>query len=172
MTVCPALLPPWLRTTMSALAVSTSMIFPFPSSPHCAPIRIVFAIENWNQRWAKNFPEASTRTHSGLPTNNMLAVRACKRFSVKRRLCLTGKNSPRRLGASSTRNFVAHKFECRSRHRHGFERPNQTTCGPVLISLRAIGHAPEEFRRLTFVPKLAENYSFAQTPSQGRGDGV
>src|ERR1700693_1407344 len=45
MTVCPALLPPWLRTTMSALAVSTSMIFPFPSSPHCAPTRIVFAIE-------------------------------------------------------------------------------------------------------------------------------
>src|ERR1043166_605082 len=44
MTVCPALLPPWLRTTMSARAVSTSMILPLPSSPHCAPIRIVFAI--------------------------------------------------------------------------------------------------------------------------------
>ena len=86
------------------------MIFPFPSSPHCAPIRIVFAIENWNQRWAKNFPEASTRTHSGLPTNNMLAVPACKRFPVKRRLCSTGKTVRRPflyeiqiLGASSQR---------------------------------------------------------------------
>src|SRR5260370_2152574 len=54
MTVCPALLPPWLRTTMSALAVSTSMILPFPSSPHCAPIKIVFAIEIGNGQ--KIFP--------------------------------------------------------------------------------------------------------------------
>src|SRR5205823_4860492 len=54
MTVCPALLPPWLRTTMSALAVSTSMILPFPSSPHCAPTKIVFAIEIGNGQ--KIFP--------------------------------------------------------------------------------------------------------------------
>src|SRR5205814_5970714 len=54
MTVCPALLPPWLRTTMSALAVSTSMILPFPSSPHCATIKIVFAIEIGNGQ--KIFP--------------------------------------------------------------------------------------------------------------------
>jgi len=43
-TVCPALLPPWLRTTMSAFAVSTSIILPLPSSPHCAPTKIVLAI--------------------------------------------------------------------------------------------------------------------------------
>src|SRR6266513_1617482 len=42
--VWPALLPPWLRTITSALHVSTSMILPFPSSPHCAPTKIVFAI--------------------------------------------------------------------------------------------------------------------------------
>src|SRR5438270_8004127 len=46
--VCPALLPPWLRTITSALLVSTSMIFPFPSSPHCAPTKIVFAISIQN----------------------------------------------------------------------------------------------------------------------------
>src|SRR5882724_7592716 len=39
MTVWPALFPPWLRTTISASAVSTSMIFPFPSSPRCARSR-------------------------------------------------------------------------------------------------------------------------------------
>src|SRR2546430_14684122 len=43
-TVCPALLPPWLRTTISTFAVSTSIILPLPSSPHCAPIKIVLAI--------------------------------------------------------------------------------------------------------------------------------
>jgi hypothetical protein len=71
----------------------------------------------------------------------MLAVLPCKRISVKRRLCSTGKNSPRRLGASSTRNFVAPKLECRSRHRHGSKQTNQTTSGPVFIFLRVIGHA-------------------------------
>src|SRR6266699_5530244 len=54
MTVCPALLPPWLRTTTSALAASTSMILPFPSYPHCAPTKIVFAIEIGNGQ--KIFP--------------------------------------------------------------------------------------------------------------------
>ena len=43
-TVCPALLPPCVRTTTSACSVSTSMILPLPSSPHWAPTRIVFAI--------------------------------------------------------------------------------------------------------------------------------
>src|SRR5205814_1905811 len=43
-TVCPALLPPWVRTTTSACSVSTSMILPLPSSPHWAPTRIVLAI--------------------------------------------------------------------------------------------------------------------------------
>jgi hypothetical protein len=46
------------------LLVSTSMILPFPSSPHCAPTRIVFAISI--QTRAKNFPDASGKTQSGL----------------------------------------------------------------------------------------------------------
>src|SRR6266852_4371679 len=35
--VCPALAPPWKRTTTSAHEVKRSTIFPFPSSPHWAP---------------------------------------------------------------------------------------------------------------------------------------
>src|SRR5438067_3942949 len=35
--VCPALLPPWKRTTASARSASRSVILPFPSSPHWAP---------------------------------------------------------------------------------------------------------------------------------------
>ena len=33
--VCPALCPPWKRTTTSASLDSQSTIFPLPSSPHC-----------------------------------------------------------------------------------------------------------------------------------------
>ena len=81
-TVCPALFPPWLRTIMSAFAVSTSMILPFPSSPHCAPIKIILAIESINRQ--KIFPVVSSRTHSGLPTNHMLAVFSRNKFCVSR----------------------------------------------------------------------------------------
>src|SRR5438552_15467490 len=81
-TVCPALLPPWLRTTISTFAVSTSIILPLPSSPHCAPIKIVLAIAIRNGQ--KNFPDASGRTQSGLPTNNMLANAGRNRFCVLR----------------------------------------------------------------------------------------
>src|SRR5512140_405643 len=42
--VCPALFPPWKRTTTSAFRVRRSTTFPFPSSPHCAPITTTFAI--------------------------------------------------------------------------------------------------------------------------------
>src|SRR4051812_8766610 len=35
--VCPALWPPWKRTTTSARSDSQSTILPLPSSPHCAP---------------------------------------------------------------------------------------------------------------------------------------
>src|ERR1700690_3675047 len=35
--VCPALLPPWKRTTASARSASRSVTFPLPSSPHWAP---------------------------------------------------------------------------------------------------------------------------------------
>src|SRR5437763_16794176 len=36
--VCPALLPPWKRTTTSASAARRTTIFPFPSSPHRVPV--------------------------------------------------------------------------------------------------------------------------------------
>src|SRR5687768_6889888 len=36
-TVWPALLPPWNRMTRSASCARRSVIFPLPSSPHCAP---------------------------------------------------------------------------------------------------------------------------------------
>src|SRR5437867_177057 len=39
--VCPALLPPWKRTTTSASAARRSTTFPFPSSPHCVPTMTV-----------------------------------------------------------------------------------------------------------------------------------
>src|SRR4030095_6474159 len=37
MTVWPALLPPWYRTTTSTCEASTSTSLPLASSPHCAP---------------------------------------------------------------------------------------------------------------------------------------
>src|SRR5438874_630019 len=40
--VCPALAPPWKRTTTSAQEVKRSTIFPLPSSPHCAPTITTF----------------------------------------------------------------------------------------------------------------------------------
>src|SRR6266700_6490326 len=78
MTVCPALLPPWLRTTMSARAVSTSMILPLPSSPHCIPIKIVFAIEIRNGQ--KIFPMHPAGHSRDLPTDNTLARSPRKGF--------------------------------------------------------------------------------------------
>src|SRR6478752_10119462 len=42
--VCPALWPPWKRTTTSARAESQSTILPLPSSPHWAPITATFDI--------------------------------------------------------------------------------------------------------------------------------
>src|SRR6185437_16787943 len=39
--VCPALLPPWKRTTASARSASRSVTFPFPSSPHWAPTNTI-----------------------------------------------------------------------------------------------------------------------------------
>src|SRR4029077_20760953 len=41
MTVWPALFPPCERMTMSALAARKSMTFPFPSSPHWPPTRMM-----------------------------------------------------------------------------------------------------------------------------------
>src|SRR5579871_5780728 len=42
--VCPALCPPWKRTTMSACSDNQSTILPFPSSPHWAPTTTTLAI--------------------------------------------------------------------------------------------------------------------------------
>src|SRR5262245_21639548 len=39
--VCPALLPPWQRTTRSEARARRSVAFPLPSSPHWVPTRIV-----------------------------------------------------------------------------------------------------------------------------------
>src|ERR1700737_735973 len=77
--VWPALLPPWLRTITSALVVSTSMILPLPSSPHCAPTRIVFAISIQTQ--AKIFPTHLARRSRDLPTNDKNGLPSRKRFS-------------------------------------------------------------------------------------------
>src|ERR1700704_1394963 len=41
MTVWPALLPPCERMTISAFAARKSMTFPFPSSPHWPPTRMM-----------------------------------------------------------------------------------------------------------------------------------
>src|SRR6266404_7983664 len=43
--VWPALLPPWIRTTMSARFDSQSMILPLPSSPHWAPITVTLDMD-------------------------------------------------------------------------------------------------------------------------------
>ena len=40
--VCPALCPPWKRTTPSTSSVSQSTILPLPSSPHCVPTTTTF----------------------------------------------------------------------------------------------------------------------------------
>src|SRR5471032_3087986 len=40
--VCPALCPPWKRTTQSAWSVSQSTTLPLPSSPHWVPITTTF----------------------------------------------------------------------------------------------------------------------------------
>src|SRR6267142_5796119 len=40
--VCPALCPPWKRTTPWAWSVSQSTTLPLPSSPHCVPMTTTF----------------------------------------------------------------------------------------------------------------------------------
>src|SRR3954447_14509243 len=42
--VCPALLPPFARTTTWARAASASVNLPLPSSPHCPPMMMVAGI--------------------------------------------------------------------------------------------------------------------------------
>src|SRR5947209_3623131 len=52
------------------------MIFPFPSSPHYAPSRIVCAVLSQ----AINCPDASARRGRDLPTNDRKRPSSCKRF--------------------------------------------------------------------------------------------
>src|SRR6202521_5839438 len=49
--VCPAFAPPWKRTTTSAHEVKRSTIFPFPSSPHCAPTITTLDMRGSLSRW-------------------------------------------------------------------------------------------------------------------------
>src|SRR5881628_2078016 len=63
---------------MSALAVSTSIILPLPSSPHCIPIKIVLAMEIRNgQKIFPTHPEGSSRD---LPIDSRLAKSRRKNF--------------------------------------------------------------------------------------------
>src|ERR1700719_4948788 len=91
------------------------MILPFPSSPHCAPTRIVFAISIHTQ--AKNFPDASgsprdesvrwrTRRSRDLPTNDKNGTSARKRFSSPGDFAKKNNQPPRRL----RRKVNAHYF--------------------------------------------------------------
>src|SRR5689334_23164888 len=43
-TVCPALFPPWYRTTKSMWSATKSVTLPLPSSPHWVPTRMVAGI--------------------------------------------------------------------------------------------------------------------------------
>src|SRR5437773_6954904 len=62
---------------MSAWAVSTSMILPLPSSPHCIPIKIVFAIEiRYGQKISQHFASKVL----GLPTDDKLAMSPRNKF--------------------------------------------------------------------------------------------
>src|SRR6185437_3518490 len=61
---------------MSASAVSTSMIFPLPSSPHCAPIKMVLAMETIN------CPDASGSDTFGTAQNDRMSPSACKEFRL------------------------------------------------------------------------------------------
>src|SRR5215510_14168508 len=75
--VCPALWPPWKRTTISACSESQSTILPLPSSPHWAPTTTTLAMSCpsavWpemvaNQQWstqAPALPELSEATAAG-----------------------------------------------------------------------------------------------------------
>src|ERR1700719_2142281 len=114
--VCPALLPPWLRTITSALLVRTSMIFPFPSSPHCAPTKIVFAIsiQNSGKKFSRRISGSPkdesvrwrTRRSRDLPTNDKNGTSARKRFSSPGDFAKKNNQPPRRL----RRKVNAHYF--------------------------------------------------------------
>src|SRR5262249_26292887 len=54
--VCPALWPPWKRTTMSACSESQSTIFPLPSSPHWEPTTTTLAMRCPSVAWPEIIP--------------------------------------------------------------------------------------------------------------------
>src|SRR2546423_3562691 len=108
--VCPALLPPWLRTITSALLVSTSMILPFPSSPHCAPIRMVLAI-SIQRLGQKIFPTHPARHRTSPSVADKNAVGTCPRMIRTARL---GASGFPRLGISQ-KETTAHRGGCVAR---------------------------------------------------------
>src|SRR2546423_14963083 len=64
------------------------MILPFPSSPHCAPTRIVFAISI--QTRAKNFPTHLARQRTSPSGGGQDAVGTCPRMIRTARLRASG----------------------------------------------------------------------------------
>src|SRR6266550_59611 len=72
MTVCPALLPPWLRTTMSARAVSTSISCLCPRRPTAFRSKLFLPCEIENGQ--KIFPTHPAGHSRDLPTDNKLAA--------------------------------------------------------------------------------------------------
>src|SRR6185436_3194415 len=64
--VCPALWPPWKRTTTSARALSQSTILPLPSSPHWAPMTATFAIRFDSLEYPGVYPCLVTGRHTAV----------------------------------------------------------------------------------------------------------
>jgi len=65
--VCPALLPPWNRTTQVDLLGEQIDDFPLPSSPHWAPIMITLVMDQ-----AFLMDDSLERIHAPLPKNDPL----------------------------------------------------------------------------------------------------
>src|ERR1700687_3653818 len=75
--VCPALFPPWNRTTTCACSVSKSTTLPFPSSPHCAPTTTTFGIS------AGLYRSGFGVTPVLIPTMDRLAPRLCEAWPLR-----------------------------------------------------------------------------------------
>src|SRR5271170_6046475 len=89
-TVWPALLPPCERTTISASSVRTSMIFPFPSSPHWAPTRMVFMVIS-SKRQTGLVPDAGVGEAGGA---HFLAIEEIATVEEKRAQHLLSERRP------------------------------------------------------------------------------
>src|SRR5690348_3952581 len=58
--VCPALWPPWKRTTPCAYSVSQSTTLPLPSSPHCVPMTTTLLFIAKPRSDGNDFPRCAT----------------------------------------------------------------------------------------------------------------